>query len=385
MYKNKKLKYIAIVIMIIVFYSFIQNYCYAENNNIRDKIKVGYFSGYPYEYQILIFVIICLLCIVTFMLIHYNRKLKKISKQEMKLSDKRINIALEQTKMFVWEYDISSKRIIRTNGNKENMALGDKIKNAPESLIESGYIYSESAEEFLKMFDKILKGAKTASGLFKVAKIENDKQSTDKYIWIEIKITNIFDKNKKPIRAIGLEVDVTEKVNEELKLKDKASKDDLTNLLNRTSFQAFVLEFLEKEYQKELISALIIIDIDDFKKANDRYGHLYGDEVLKGIASKMTNFFRMGDLLGRLGGDEFVVFIKNVKSYEVIEDKAKQICESLVFEKEDLVTTCSVGIAIVPNRYVEYDALYKAADESMYEAKRSGKGAYVIEGIDEIE
>lgn len=381
MLRNIKLKYVIIIIMTICFFYITQIYCYAENNNISDKIKAVALSGYAYEHQIVISLVVCLLCIITFILIHYNRKLKKMAKQNMRLSDKRINIALDQTKMIVWEYDFANKRITRTNGNKENRPLGNKIENVPESFIEAGYIHSESAEEFLKMFDCILRGEKSASGLFKVSKIENNKLCKDKNLWMEIKITNIFDRKGKPIRAIGVEVDVTEKVNEELRLKDKASRDDLTGLLNRTSFQAYVQEFLDKEYQKDLISALITIDIDDFKKANDTYGHLYGDEVLKGVAKKITKSFRKGDLLGRLGGDEFVIFIKNVNSYDVIEEKAKQLCKDLVFEKQDLITTCSVGIAIVPNKHIEYDSLYKVADESMYEAKRSGKCTYVIEGI----
>lgn len=333
---------------------------------------------YVYKYPVLTLTVICILWLVICMAIYCNRKLERTVKQEIQLSDKKIHIALAQTNMLVWDYDLANKRIIRTKTSKNWRGLEDRVENVPESFIESGYVHPECTEEFLKMFDNIAKGEKVASGVFRLKKVETDGQWTDQYIWVETKITTIFDKNGKPIRAVGLTEDVTEKVNEALRLKEKASRDPLTNLLNRTSFQAYVQEFLEKEYQEDSVSALIILDTDDFKMANDTYGHIYGDEVLREIADKLAKSFRTGDFIGRLGGDEFIIFMKNANSYEMVEKKAKQICNSLVFEKDDLITTCSVGIVIVPNRYVDYELLYKYADEAMYEAKKCGKCRYVI-------
>lgn len=333
---------------------------------------------YVYKYPVLILTVICILWLGIFMVIYYNRKLERTVKQEIQLSDKKIHIALAQTNMLIWDYDLANKRIIRTKTSKNWRGLEDRVENVPESFIESGYVHPDSKEQFLKMFEKIEEGEKVASGLFQLRKAAIDGQWTNKYIWVETKITNIFDKNGKPIRAVGLTEDVTEKVNEELRLKEKASRDPLTNLLNRTSFQACVQEFLQKEYQEDSVSALIILDTDDFKKANDTHGHIYGDDVLRAIALKLAKSFRTGDFIGRLGGDEFIIFMKNANSYEMVERKAKLICDNLVFEKEGLITTCSVGIVIVPNKYVDYDLLYKYADEAMYEAKNCGKCRYVI-------
>ena len=352
------------------------------NNIVLNNILFSEYQDEPfdyiYKYPVLILFVICVLWLGMSAALYCNRKLEKSVKQEMLLNDKKIHIALEQTNLMVWDYDLANRRIIRTKGSRKWAGLEEETDNVPESLIECEYVHPDCAEEFLKMFDKILKGAKEASGLYKLKKIGNDGKWTEEYSWIEVKITNIFDENGKPMRAVGLAEDVTEKINEELRLKDKASRDPLTNLLNRTSFQAFVEEFLEKDYQENLISALLIIDTDDFKKANDTYGHLYGDEVLKAIASRLTKSFRKEDFIGRLGGDEFIIFIKNASSYEMVENKAKLICNNLVFEKNDLRTTCSVGIVIVPNRYVDYNTLYKYADEAMYEAKKCGKCRYVI-------
>lgn len=347
-------------------------------NNILFDGKQEEFFDFIYKYPVLILTVICFLWLGIFTVIYCNKKLERTVKQEIQLSDKKIHIALAQTNLLIWDYDLANKRIIRTKPSKNWMGLEDRVENVPESFIESGYVHPDSVEEFLRMFEKIAEGEKVATGLFQLRKAGSDGQWTDKYIWVETKITNIFDKNGKPIRAVGLTEDVTDKVNEELRLKEKASRDPLTNLLNRTSFQACVQEFLEKEYQEELISALLIIDTDDFKMANDTYGHIYGDEVLRAIATRLTKTFRTGDFIGRLGGDEFIIFMKNANSYETVEKKAKQICNNLVFEKDDLITTCSVGIVIVPNKYVDYELLYKSADEAMYEAKKYGKCRYVI-------
>ncbi|QAT41798.1 transporter substrate-binding domain-containing diguanylate cyclase [Aminipila luticellarii] len=353
------------------------------DNILFDGSQDGYFD-YVYKYPIFTLAVICLLWMGILLVIYRNRKLERTVKKELQLNDEKIHIALAQTNMIVWEFDLVNKCIVRTKGTKSWIGMKDKMDNVPQSLIESGYVHPDSADAFVKMFQDILAGAKVASGLFKLKKRERDGGWAGQYIWEEIKMTNLFDEDGKAIRAVGLAEDVTDKINEELRLKDKASRDALTNLLNRTSFQAYVQDFLQKEYQKESISALIILDTDDFKRANDTHGHFYGDEVLKSIALKLTKLFRTEDLVGRLGGDEFIIFMKNAGSFENVEKKAKQICNSLVFEKDSLVTTCSAGIAIVPNGYVNYDLLYKYADEAMYEAKKCGKCRYVIYDASQI-
>ncbi|MFV0516701.1 MAG: diguanylate cyclase domain-containing protein [Aminipila sp.] len=350
------------------------------NTVLFNEKKAGVLD-YIYKYPITSVIGVCFFwASIIFITSRYRQFRKKVSR-EIHLNDERIHIALAQTNMIVWDFDIEKRIIIRAKGSKTWLGFGDIIQNVPECIIEAGHIHPECIDEFREMFEKIIKGEKVSSGIFKISKNKNSIDWKKDYVWYEIKITNIYDQDGKTIRAVGLVEDVTAKVKEELRLRDKASRDPLTNLLNRTSFQAYVQEFLNKEYREDLISALILIDTDDFKIANDTYGHFYGDEVLRGIASRLTKCFRTGDFIGRLGGDEFIIFMKNAKSYEIVEEKAKQICNSLVFEKDDLITTCSVGIIIVPNKYADYNMLYKYADEAMYEAKKYGKCRYVIYDI----
>ncbi|QIB68052.1 diguanylate cyclase [Aminipila butyrica] len=353
------------------------------SNIIFDGYQESFFD-YVYKYPILTALVICFLWMGISLVLYFSKRLEKDVKQELELCDERMYLALEQTNMVVWDYDLASNSVIRTRGSKSWLGADDRIDNAPETFIQSGYVHPNSVGDFETMFQQIQKGDKFATGLFQFKKAEEDGQWTNDHIWVEIKMTNIFDGHGKAVRAVGLAEDVTEKLQEAISLREKASRDPLTHLLNRTSFQVCVQEFLKKDYREDLVSALIILDTDDFKQVNDTHGHVYGDEVLMEIATRLTGLFRTEDCVGRLGGDEFIIFMKNATSYEGVLKKAEQICTSLVFEKDGLVTTCSVGAAIAPSREVDYAVLYKYADEALYEAKKDGKRRYVVYNKNQI-
>jgi diguanylate cyclase (GGDEF)-like protein len=160
-----------------------------------------------------------------------------------------------------------------------------------------------------------------------------------------------------------------------------AEKDSLTQVLNASTTRRLAEEYL---WDADKDCALIIIDIDDFKKINDRYGHMAGDAALIGAAKAIRKLFRSKDIVGRIGGDEFLVLVKDVSAKDIVETRCSQILESfkeIVCEEiPEGGISCSVGAVLSSKENSSYNKLFSAADKAMYKAKSLGKARFVIEG-----
>lgn len=153
-----------------------------------------------------------------------------------------------------------------------------------------------------------------------------------------------------------------------------ANRDPLTNVYNRRTFEQEVISFMT-DSRETAGGSLIILDLDDFKKINDNYGHLVGDRALKILTDTLMATFRRRDIIGRLGGDEFLVFIKSVTSREILDKRMKELFVSLA-QTEELNLTCSVGICIMEREGFSYEEGLKKADTALYKSKKEGKNRY---------
>ena len=138
--------------------------------------------------------------------------------------------------------------------------------------------------------------------------------------------------------------------------------------MNRGAFIQFARQ------QKQLPSALLLIDVDRFKEINDGYGHDTGDTALKKVARLLTTSFRASDTSARIGGDEFVVLMADIceDQKDVIQKKVEQMNEFLRHPSDGLPPmSLSVGVAFSDNGYNE--ELYKKADKALYFVKEHGR------------
>lgn len=119
--------------------------------------------------------------------------------------------------------------------------------------------------------------------------------------------------------------------------------------------------------------AMVLFDLDNFKEANDRYGHMFGDEVLKHVARLVQKSVRGGDIAARIGGDEFLIFLEYSGG---IEPVIRRIFDALHGEYQSFEILISMGIALSPENGTQYDALFHAADQALYVAKKGGKDRY---------
>ena len=157
-----------------------------------------------------------------------------------------------------------------------------------------------------------------------------------------------------------------------------AGLDPLTKVYNKSA----TAEYIETALANSTNGALLMIDIDNFKKINDTYGHLFGDEVLCDFTKAVKNLFRFDDIVGRVGGDEFVVYMKNVSDIEEIKAKATKVCKAVsgiyVGENTDISISASIGIATNPKDGKDFKTLFAKADTAMYYSKNSGKNSFTI-------
>jgi diguanylate cyclase (GGDEF)-like protein len=173
-----------------------------------------------------------------------------------------------------------------------------------------------------------------------------------------------------------------ERQEQERVLRRQASYDLLTGVLNRSQLRAHLIKAISHAKRGQGLGAVMLLDVDDFKTINDRFGHHVGDSVLKEVATRLSAVVRVGDSVGRIGGDEFVVVLEQVDTWEHAMSaarKAREVtCFELVIEGQRVSVSTSIGVALFPQHSHEPGTLLKLADQAMYDAKRKGKNAFAF-------
>lgn len=156
--------------------------------------------------------------------------------------------------------------------------------------------------------------------------------------------------------------------------------DALTGIMNRAGIQQFLKKLFEGNFDRGRMG-LLIIDIDHFKRINDRRGHDAGDRVLRGVAKLIEQNVRQTDVLGRWGGEEFVLICpqSTQENLAALAEKLRHAVYSCEFEsdKEPLRVSISIGVAVAQSKEA-FDDLFKRADEALYEAKNGGRNCVVF-------
>ena len=189
---------------------------------------------------------------------------------------------------------------------------------------------------------------------------------------------------------IAMLTDVTERNLYEKELRALAFRDPGTNLYNRRYFLEHMEGTINHVNRMHSSIGLILIDMDDFSKVNNKYGHLAGDEIIVKFASKIRNVFsRKTDVVARYGGDEFVVMcIDNTEEDLVIkcQELIKLLNVPCYYEGNEIMQTASIGICLRTGNchLITSEDLIRGADEAMYEVKGHGKNACMVCKTQEI-
>ena len=168
-------------------------------------------------------------------------------------------------------------------------------------------------------------------------------------------------------------------------LRDRADKDALTGLLLRRAFMEALGSRLAEAARHERPLSVCLIDLDEFKKLNDGFGHLSGDRVLSGLGKLFASRFRLEDLRGRWGGEEFILGFpgEGADTVQAVVSRVLAEFSATRFEGDagqPVSATFSAGVASFPEDGTTADALLRAADRRLYQAKRSGRAKVIREG-----
>jgi diguanylate cyclase (GGDEF)-like protein len=173
---------------------------------------------------------------------------------------------------------------------------------------------------------------------------------------------------------IGVGHEVTELRRAERELEHRANHDSLTGLVNRHHLQTELQAAIEDAADEGGGLALLYIDLDDFKRVNDRGGHAVGDRVLRELAGRMQRAIRRNDLVARVGGDEFVVLLPDCSEVQAAREVAESLraCITAPFRLPEglFQMDASIGVATFPADGADAAALLAHADGAMYAAKR---------------
>jgi diguanylate cyclase (GGDEF)-like protein/PAS domain S-box-containing protein len=202
---------------------------------------------------------------------------------------------------------------------------------------------------------------------------------------VSIRATPIRDAQGKIIGAVELFSDISSKEATLLRIKELealALLDHLTQLANRQFVEMELVNRLEEKKRYGWAFGILFLDIDDFKKINDTYGHDIGDAVLKSVSNTFIGNARPFDLFGRWGGEEFLGIVKNVDGrilYDIGRRLRLLIKESyLMIDEKKIQVTLSIGGTLARDNDTK-DTLVQRADRLMYKSKKGGKNRFTID------
>ena len=299
----------------------------------------------------------------------------KAMQEQYRLSLERHQIIMNQTKDIIFEWDIGRDRLDFSNTWYQKFGYQPLTEGVGASLDTNSHIYPKDRVIFRRLLEQIRGGERYVEGEVRLHTLDS------RYIWCRIRLTGQQDRAGNPVKAVGVIIDIDDEKRQNEQLKEVARRDMLTKLYNKGACERLIEEHLNRG-QLCGSSALLIVDVDDFKLVNDTMGHLFGDAFLAKLAGEIQKQFRSQDIIGRIGGDEFMIFIKDIPDVSVINRKGQQLVDILkqltVPEMGELSVSCSIGIALVPEHGKTFQELYRNADLALYQAKSSGKNCYVI-------
>lgn len=209
------------------------------------------------------------------------------------------------------------------------------------------------------------------------AQILNYHKSGTPY-WIDMNIFPLKDNNGEVKYFAAIERDVTQIKHNELQLREQATHDPLTDLLNRRGFEdSFAVKLRDAESSK-MPYCFFIIDLDRFKNINDQYGHDAGDKVLVKFSKHLKDFFRRDDLIARIGGEEFCGVLFNIgqsfclDKLEKLQSAMRNI-EVEVLPEQFVKFTFSIGVTFPDVKNSSLLSVLKVADTALYQAKNNGR------------
>ncbi len=227
-------------------------------------------------------------------------------------------------------------------------------------------------EFYTQMWDSLINHGKWQGEIW------NRRKNGETYPeWLTI--SAICDEEGNTIQYVSVFNDISERIKREEHIKYQAYHDALTKLPNRYLLYDRLNMNISHAHRNQEKLAVMLLDLDRFKRINDTMGHPAGDMLLQEVALRLRDSLREGDTVSRLGGDEFCIIVEDIKHVENTLKVAQKIFKALskpfLLRDHELYITTSIGVSIYPNDGADVDSLIKNADTAMYEAKAQGRNS----------
>ncbi|WP_299201564.1 sensor domain-containing diguanylate cyclase [uncultured Amphritea sp.] len=309
------------------------------------------------------------------------RNLDRTSSQreEFRTRDARLTYALNEAVDGLWDWEIGSNEVFFSPQLKQMLGyLPHEMTPNLDTWTQA--VHESDRERVIAALNDHLEGrAGSYSAEYQIRKRDGS------YIWVRDRgrICQQDDEGN-PLRVVGMVHDITRSKDLEEQLREQASHDHLTGLLNRRAGYIHFSKQLSFALRYSQSLAVCLIDLDHFKNINDSFGHLVGDSVLKHFVELMSTTLRKSDSLMRWGGEEFLLLLPNTEicsAQQLIEQLKEKLGDNpvvLELEGREINYTFSAGLASFPVHSQSLDSLIKCADDALYEAKAEGRNRIYI-------
>ena len=307
----------------------------------------------------------------------------KQKEQELVLTGQKLESILRQAGINGWDWDFK-KNTVRISGSAAlfpafsyRWSLRDgreiRLDNFTEKVTDGGYI----PEEYQKTMWEYLESVKVNSPGKSLYCEFPMKMGQEEIIWLSVACETLRNENGIPVKAVGYYRNISKEHSQVLHLTQMAENDAMTGLFNRQAAIPRMMEYIRNIGSNT--AAMVMFDLDNFKQANDVFGHAFGDSVIIENARKLKRYFRKEDVVCRIGGDEFLVLCKNIKEKD-LKKKLSKIIEAMtiVYEENDqsIRFSASAGYVMIPEHGTEFDDLYGKTDVALFAAKLQGKRSF---------
>lgn len=290
-----------------------------------------------------------------------NRTVKLIEYERMKFK-----YLTDISREIVFEYIAVPEMIQLSEWSADTLGLPQKILDPVGNELWNRRFNKENFVDFLEKMKNTTPEHSVVSEKYQLS-ISGEKKwykVTAKVLWSDGELPELDG-------AIGKIVDISADMKERDTLEERANRDEKTGLLNHTAAKRCIGDLLARG--KDKTYALVVFDLDNFKGANDEFGHLFGDEVLDAVAQRLKENIRSTDIAARMGGDEFMFFVEYKGT---VLPQIKRIFDRLTQKYKQFDVGVSMGIACTNGFKGDFDELFKMADAAMYTVKRESKRSF---------
>lgn len=297
---------------------------------------------------------------------------------EIVISEDRYKTISDMSDNIIFEWNFKTNEVTFSNNFNKKFSYRPPSDHFGDSFLLKAKVHQDDIERYRSDLDALEKGKNFERNEYRIRNIYGE------FIWILMRTSTLKDSEGKPLKVVGVMVDIDRAKKSEEQLSERASFDALTELYNRETIEQKINTEISLSEMRKSEMAVLFVDVDDFKHYNDNYSHATGDEVLRFVGRTLKEIVG-GDVGfgGRYGGDEFILLVKNAETNNPAAI-AQKIIDTLAagFEAgigERLSVSVSIGIAAIKDDYntrVEY--LIGKADDAMYSVKKSGKSNYAF-------